>query len=415
MSRVIYQSSRKRSKPCTCLEDQTLGSRIGSTIGGGIQKYGPMLGKLVMARFTGGGDYQLKSNSLVAGSSGTDMQNVQIIPGGPRSTRIVYKEYIGDVYTDATTAGAFNIKGYNLNPALMSTFPWLSTIAQQFEQWTPNGIIFEFRSTSSEYTATQALGSVIMATEYDPVDTPYTNKQQMLNAAYSSEMKPSERGFHGVECDPRDNPNRIFYTRAASIPAGTDIRDYDLGTFYIATQGSGTTNLNLGSLYIHYDITLRKEQIFGGVSDKGQLFASYQLNGANSTQPIGSTAPTKLSGTLGSTDLVPDISYPQLIFPYWTTGVRWKITYIYVMSAALNTGGVIFNASGGTGTAVTTRSSATGGNTRDSLFTVCLIDQTKPLMNVTVSAAGGGVAWPGAGTTTFAYLYIEQVSIDYTI
>lgn len=272
-----------------------------------------------MKSLIGWGDYKLRSNSLVRGGGATG-GNVRIIPQGERAVRIVYREYIGDVFTHPTTPGAFSLKAYPLNPGLLETFSWLPPIAQQYEQWTPNGIVFEFRSTSSEYVATQALGSVIMATEYDQLDTPYASKVEMLNSAYSNEAKPSEQILHGIECDPRDNPNSIFYVRSGA-PDG-DIRDYDLGTFYVATQGGATANLNLGSLYVHYDLTFRKEQLFNGIPIRGQLFQSLKLDTPTLALPLGSSAATIVGGNMGPS-FTPKLN--KLTFPEYTVGAHFVV------------------------------------------------------------------------------------------
>lgn len=301
-----------------------VGAAVGSLAESAIM---PIATKKVKS-FFGMGDYVLKSNSLVQTGGATD-SDVQIVPQGNRAVRIVYREYLGDVYTHPTVPGAFNLASFRINPGLLSTFPWLAPIAQQYEQWTPNGIVFEFKSTSSEYVATQALGSVIMATEYDSLDSVYPNKQAMLNSAYSNEAKPSERIVHGVECDPRDTPNHIYYCRSGdTLPSNANIRDYDLGTFTIATQGGATANLNLGSLYVHYDITLRKEQLFNGVPLKGQLYQVVTRSGvvAGAT-PIGDTT-TQSDGNI---ECFSGIN--RITFPTYCTGANW-IVFIRWVGAA---------------------------------------------------------------------------------
>lgn len=244
----------RRAEACDCptVNWAKAGEQVGSGLGA--------LAKKGWSYLTGGGDYTLHSNSLLLGGGSTAGQQVaQIMPSGPREVRIRYKEYLGDVFTHPTTPGNFLVTGYPINPGQLLTFPWLAGLASSFEQWSPNGIVFEFRSTSSEYVATQALGSVIMATEYDTLDTVFGNKQEMLNSAYSNEAKPSQQILHGVECARQDSPTHIYYVRTGGVPAGGNIRDYDMGTFYVATQGGAAANLNLGSLYVHYDITFRKE------------------------------------------------------------------------------------------------------------------------------------------------------------
>lgn len=317
-------------RPCVCPKQSQYtgtGAELGAAVGYYGEKYALPAARAV-AKWFGVGDYTLRSNSLIKAGS-TDTSKVEIIPAGPRETRIIYREYIGDVFTHPTTAGAFFAKQYPLNPGLVSLCPWLAPIAQQYEQWTPNGIIFEFRSTSSEYVATQALGSVIMATEYDSLDAAFSNKQDMLNAAYSNESKPSDRIVHGVECDPRDNPNRIFYVRSGAVPAGGSVRDYDLGTFTIATQGGSTANLNLGSLYVHYDITFRKEQLFGGVPMKGLLQGEWKMELPSAPYPLGASIPQEIKSTFQPGDISFTIGagVHRIHLPKYTVGAKFLIIY----------------------------------------------------------------------------------------
>lgn len=249
------------------------GRKIGRFLGqageGLVRKYAsPLLS------FFGSGDYSVKYNSLIDGGGVHSGKHVSITTAG-RETRVIFREYLGDVITGPN--GVFTSQSYEINPGLPSTFPWLSGIAAQYEQWTPNGLIFEFRSTSSEYVAQQAMGSVIMATEYDSYDTVYSSKIEMLNSAYSSECKPSETMLHGIECAPNDNPNTIYYTRTDSNIGARDLTDMDIGRFTIATQGLAVaTSVNVGSIYVHYDITFRKEQIYRSLL-KNQRWMRYQI------------------------------------------------------------------------------------------------------------------------------------------
>lgn len=304
---------------------------IGATVGDlgeQVIPYIPQMVKRVKSWFSGMGDYKLNTNSLIEGGGVTD-SNIQIVPQGNRAIRIIYREYLGDVIT-GPVAGAFSIRGFALNPGLVELCPWLAPIAQQYEQWSPNGMVFEFRSTSSDYTATQALGSVIMATEYDSFDKPFANKQEMLNCAYSSEAKPTDRLLHGVECDPRDNPNSIFYVRSGTNPSGASLRESDLGIFYVATQGGSTANLNLGSLYVHYDITLRKEQLFNGLPARGLLFdAIWGVAGVATATPL----PTIASGNVRTVASTPLMTIgglgTSITLPPWVNNGRWRLIYYY--------------------------------------------------------------------------------------
>lgn len=376
-------------------------SGSGARIGGALDTIGQE-GRKLWKSFWGSGDYSLKTNSLVPGGGSTS-GDVTIVAAGPRETRIVYREYIGDVFTNPLVAGDFYAKTYAINPGLVSLFPWLAPIAQQYEQWTPNGIVFEFKSTSSEYVSTQALGSVIMATEYDSLDSVFANKQEMLNSAYANEAKPSQHIIHGVECDPRDNPNRIFYVRAGSVPTGGNIRDYDLGKFTVATQGGATANLNLGSLYVHYDITFRKEQLFNGIPLRGQLNGWYTLTPTiNASNPLGSSSPTQTGGNLTLSDV--GFSLNGVTFPSWTRGARWMT--IYRVGSSTGTA-VVVPTRTGTGVtlvnAITSPADSVAGNYGWTIVEVW--DQTAATAYVTYGLSG---TFP-AGTVTGEYR-IFQIS-----
>ena len=168
-----------------------------------------------------------------------------------------------------------------------------------------------------------------MATEYDVYDGAYADKQEMLNSCYSNEAKPSEHIVHGVECDPRDNPLSMFYVRTGANNANTQssLRETDLGVFYIATQGGATANLNLGSLYIHYDITLRKEQMFNGIRMKGIIADTiYGASGVAAATPL----PVRSANNTvpGSTEIMTIGGLgTQIILPPWINGGIWRVQY----------------------------------------------------------------------------------------
>ena len=83
-----------------------------------------------------------------------------------------HREYIQDMYSASGTANsvsAFAIQGYPIQPGSFVTFPWLSSIADKFEQYRVEGMLFEYKSMYSDAVVTQngSLGSIILATEYN--------------------------------------------------------------------------------------------------------------------------------------------------------------------------------------------------------------------------------------------------------
>jgi len=244
-----------------------LASSAGKFIGDkfGYGNLGEQAGGM-MARLFGHGDYDVRVNSLMQGSkdpSGERGSNmVPKFQNDGRGVRIKEREYIGDI-TASAAQGLFNNQSFPINPGLSSTFPWLSTVAGQFEEYEFMGLVFEYISTSSEFNgSSQALGSVTMATDYDPTDPPYVNLIQMQSSDYSCMVKASKSMEHGIECDPTERPSRVSFVRTGNV--SDDLKFYDLGLFQVATQGMSVANVDVGQLWVSYDVMLKKKQLIAG-------------------------------------------------------------------------------------------------------------------------------------------------------
>lgn len=230
-----------------------VGRRIGGNIGEAIQD---------IASLFGFGDYYVRKNSLLDGLKGTDppaMRNTMV------STIVRHREYIQDIQGTTT----FTNTSFNINPGLASSFPWLSQIAANYEEYEILGMVYEYKTLSTESinSTSTALGAVVMATEYNTLNSPFVNKQQMENYEFCSSAKPSLSIMHPVECDPHQSPITRLYTRTGAIPTGSDQRLYDLGNFQIATTGmqSGVANTVIGELWCTYEIQFYKPKLTTGL------------------------------------------------------------------------------------------------------------------------------------------------------
>jgi len=279
--------------------------------------------------WTGLGDYTIQGNSLIAGGM-SDNSSMQIVSISARELRVKYREYIGDVFSHPTEAGAFYQQNYAMNPGLVDVFPWFAPIAQQYQQWEPNGIIWEYKSTSGENNLDQALGKILIATDYNTstLSTSFSNQQEMLAEAYAQEGIPSRNMFHGIECDPRERTRKLYFLRSGVLTTDQELADYDIGQTTIATVGGPSANTNLGSLYIHYDISLYKNTLSNGVADKShvvRMWASTDniealtLLGTNPALVQGSEQFTNGSGRRATADedFVIDANGSQITFPRW--------------------------------------------------------------------------------------------------
>lgn len=285
------------------------GGFLGGPAGAGIGKFlGGKLGHLA-STITGFGDYTIEENSLLSGG----MPVPQVVNTMDKGTTIVrHVEYLGDIESSI----AFNIQTFNLNPGLINTFPWLAQTANSYEEYRFRGMIIEFRSTSSNSvlssSASTALGSVIMATQYDVQDPVFVDKRSMLNHEYSNSCDPSKNAIHLVECKKSMNVLNNQYTRSGPVPTGADLHLYDLGKFSIATVGCQLDGGVIGELWISYEVELYKSQYnLLGFQDE---FRSLSVT---NTHPLGLTgaafgpnSDSTLGGRIGATGAMDTYYFP---------------------------------------------------------------------------------------------------------
>ena len=251
-----------------------LGAKLGGLMGS--SDLGRSAGKGV-AKILGFGDYHIVSNLLVK-LTGDGNLIPKFSKVGNNGTRIVEREFLGDIVSSATPGTFFN-RDYPLQPTNNRTFPWLSRLAALYDQWEPNGIMFEFVSTSSDFNGSaQGLGSIIMATDYDPTDPLFPDKRTMDNSDYASSSKPSNSQLHGIECDPAQRPTKLLFTQ--SIDDATPGPLNCLGNFQVASSGVSAASVTLGELWISYDITFYKKQLTTVIDPWIGLTGSYTTGGS---------------------------------------------------------------------------------------------------------------------------------------
>lgn len=294
----------------------------GEALGGAIS-YIPGLGKLIpaplisaassalgdagswLARAFGFGRYDVRRNSLVrpprSGSYGPpggapisgpiESQSYVASPPQFGSTKkgsdivFAHREYIGDIKSSIN----FKSQTFPINPGNPEMFPWMSRIAQLYEEYEMLGCLFEYRSTSATAvgTTSSGMGVVVMATDYDCYDSNFTTKRQMEAAEYSSAAVPFETFLHPIECDRSRNVLAQEYvvpgiTKFSDAPG--DARLSVLGNFTIATEGQQVDNTTIGELWVTYHIKLSRPVLestagssvysvhgWGGTSDTGNV------------------------------------------------------------------------------------------------------------------------------------------------
>lgn len=256
------------------------------------------------ADILGVGDYRVNSNSIIRGT------DPPLFNKNGRGTIIRHREYI----TDINSSIAFEYKTFSINPGLGGSFPWLHQIASNFEEYCIRGMVFEFKSNSADAlnSTNTALGTVIMATQYNTLNPPFTDKQTMENYEFCTSAKPSQSFVHPIECAVGENPLHVMYVRTGETTIG-DKRLYDLGTFQISTVGMQAASV-IGELWVTYDVEFLKPRL----SPVNEEYHDHWVAGSPSTEVKAAhfmgLAPTLTSdssfGTFvpsdGSSILIPD-------------------------------------------------------------------------------------------------------------
>lgn len=400
-----YKYRYKSSKAATKERTRRIESRKEP---GYISAAGTMLGNLVhpIAGFLGGklghlveqatgfGDYKLEYNSIMSGG----MSPPQIVNAVNRGGVIVrHREFIADV----KATQSFTLKSYLIQPGIDDTFPWLSQIANSYEQYKLRGVIFEFKSTSSDAllstSTSTALGSVSMSTDYDVADLPPTSKKQMLNFEFSNSSKPSCTFMHPIECKKSQSAQYMLYTRSTVVPAGFDQRLYDFARFNIATEGMQADGGVLGELWVTYEVELYKQQFnFTGLADH------FRFSNVTTARPLGTVIGSNKSsgGTIGGLvsgsgvdySFPPDYSEGKYLINYSVFGSSTTITPVGVTPA----NAVLLSLwSGAGGVDNSNQQTAPGSATATQQTSLCMA-----VIQITAQGAGFGMSGAGVPPTS---------------
>lgn len=246
-----------------------MGGRYGGAVGGRV---GRMAGAGLSA-ISGYGNYNVSSNSLTTVSASMDM--VPQFVKNEHSIRVKHREFIRDMLVPDDPS-AFNLTDYLINPGNRDLFPWLGQMARQYSQYKIHGMVFAFKTMSSDYAASGPLGTVFMATNYNALDRPFNSKVELENTEFAVSTKPSMSLVHAIECDPKVSGFDILYIRDPTYDNGeiSDRRFYDYGRFQVGSQGlPGAAGTTLGELWVTYDIELIKP-IIGGTFVNGTSLIS---------------------------------------------------------------------------------------------------------------------------------------------
>lgn len=305
-----------------------IGHGVGNLVGGGIGKLfgsgdyikdGPRTNSLWKHRQPSTGQIDA---SFAAGSNPSmapftmGAMSVQFDEGPPR---ITHREFIGPVVSDGTQK--FSTKIYRIQPGLKGRdvlFPWGSSVAACFQQYELLGMVLEYRTTSSNFAADSALGSVMLSTLYDANASPLATQSAVDNNDYTTSSVPSASVYHPIECATKESPTVVRYVRTGNAALENDERLDDVGVFQVSQFGiTAPAGSQLGELWATYDIKFMKAALpdlhvgttwaAGGVAVDTASFNSDCL--VNFTVNENSSLPVEIGASVGPGKLALPVGY----------------------------------------------------------------------------------------------------------
>lgn len=284
-----------------------------------------------LGKIFGSGEYKLEQNSLMQNIGGNQ---VPVMHSANESVRVRHREFIANV----NSTSAFTLTSYSINPGMAATFPYLASIARNFQEYRFKGLIFEFKSTSGTSVASTntALGTIMLGAQYRADAPDFTSKRELLNEMWSTDAPPCSNVILPIECAPNESPMSIQYIRSGS--ATGDVKFYDLARFYIGSEGAQATSV-AGELWASYEVDLYKPQINEpGPSPFDVSSSHWRLSGVTNGLLLG-TLQFPIYNGLGIT-----LTSTTVTIPYGT----YFIAYSVVGTATtLTSGGAFFVASAG--------------------------------------------------------------------
>lgn len=380
------------------------------------------------ATLRGFGSYHISTNSILKGGMSPPMITNSVSNG---AVIVRHREYLTDIFPAADQS--FKNLVRDINPGLQNCFPWLAQIAPAFQQYRFRGLVFEYKTTSADLSVTNtnpALGTVIMATQYNALDTQFTNKYEMENWEFSTSCKPSVSCLHPVECAKSQTPVSLLWVRTGAVPDTGDARLYDLGNFNLATVGvPGNGAGAIGELWVSYEIEFFKPQFredvttsFAHFSNRTAGGGELQIGNPQTTHPFGtlngqpanthfpplavtnSSLPCYLDPTNDRIVITDSIGKNLIVYMryYWGAGITPITNFVYpVLTATPAPNGQLPRlnlnvvwASGGT--ALDTNNPTTSTSVAECIAFLAIRAET-----AYIDASFGGGTWTGNGTSGF--------------
>lgn len=195
---------------------------------------------------------QQPQKSVAAAYASGQIGRSPVITQTKDSCRVRNRELISSV----AGSSAFTVQNtFPLQPGMATTFPWLSTMAQCWEEYEFHALKFEYFTR----TGSNVPGSMMLTPDYDASDPAPVSEQVASSYMGSAEDAP----WKDIVCIlPKKDLSaqiRNRFTRMGPLAANLDIKTYDAGNLFVCSVDG--TAVNWGKLWVEYDVEFRIPQL----------------------------------------------------------------------------------------------------------------------------------------------------------
>lgn len=210
----------------------------------------------------------------------------QVLVNPPRSGVIEKRELI----TLVNGSTAFAAVKFPVNPGLTGTFPLGAPEAKNWTEWKCTSMKVQYIPTVSEFATQGQKGEVAIAIDYNAENEMPTTMQQIEAMHFAGGGIPS-RGFEFTASPRYLNKADPKYLRSGPAPVGEDLRLYDGGNLYFATQGC-TDATQIGKLEVSYRFEVHLPTLLNQGSETGSArVAAFTSNANTVTSGVPETLP----------------------------------------------------------------------------------------------------------------------------
>lgn len=293
-------------------------------------------------------------------SKRVNMKSKPSMKGSSKGLVITHREMIGQIISSSTTLG-FEADSFTINPGKFGTFPWLSTLAVNFDQYIMRKLRFYTLSNQS----TTVAGRVGIGYDVDSTDVPPADRNEFFSLTYHAECAPWDSVVLDIPCD---NKQRFINSHTVS-----DSKLIDVGQVIFMSDSIVATSTALSDVIVEYTVEL--------IDPQQAVYSTQSFHAQNS-----SIATLDLVPTAG-----PAIGLPAGAASGFTYVSTSTILYIKLLQGYYSYSTMLYDAGAGTPVLVpalhggTGYGNGTGGNTTHILFGVFKITTNDAYIRFTVS------------------------------